>query len=65
MNILCILFGHKPREHDYSGGEYMQVSIGAVDGIGRVHATLRARCPRCGVIYRAGQIHVPDAKGLK
>jgi len=62
MSILCALFGHKPRQHDYSGGEYMRVNVGATDGIGRVHATLYAKCARCEEEYRAGQIHVPKIK---
>lgn len=59
MNILCAIFGHKANEHVYSGGEYMKVRPGAIDGIGREHATLYACCPRCGAEYRAGQIHRP------
>lgn len=58
MSILCKLFGHKSREHDYSGGEYMRMGRGAIDGIGREHATLYAHCPRCEKKYRAGQIHL-------
>lgn len=58
MNILCKLFGHKSSEHDYSGGEYMRLARGAIDGVGREHATLYARCPRCEKKYRAGQIHL-------
>ena len=59
MSILCAIFGHRDREDDYSGGEYMNVIIGAIDGIGRKHATLYATCPRCGNSYRAGMIHLP------
>lgn len=62
MSLLCVLFGHKSREDDYSGGEYMRVRLGAIDGIERQHATLIATCPRCGTEYRAGQIHVPKLK---
>ncbi len=58
MNILCWMFGHKSLEHVYSGGEYMRQRVGATDGIGRVHVTLTAHCPRCGVWHRAGQIHL-------
>ena len=59
MSVICRFFGHRPRENDYSGGEYMRALPGAIDGIGREHATLYATCPRCGVSYRAGQIHLP------
>lgn len=62
MSILCILFGHKSREGDHSGGEYMRVRIGPTDGIGRIHCSLEADCPRCGVKYIAGQIHLPKGK---
>lgn len=54
----CSVFGHKPHECTYSGEEYMRVVPGAIDGIGREHATLYARCPRCSSHYRAGQIHL-------
>lgn len=59
MSILCAIFGHRDRENDYSGGEYMNVITGAIDGIGREHATLYATCPRCDNSYRAGMIHLP------
>lgn len=60
MSILCKLFGHKPHEHTYSGGEYFRIStFRQIDGIGRIHATLYAKCARCGAEYRAGQIHLP------
>lgn len=58
MSILCRLFGHKSNEHVYDGGEYMRIRTGAIDGIGREHATLFATCPRCVQEYRAGQIHL-------
>lgn len=58
MSILCKLFGHKSSEHVYSGGEYMKVCRDTIDGIGREHARLYARCPRCEKTYRAGMIHL-------
>jgi hypothetical protein len=60
LGIPCRLFGHKPQEETYSGAEYMEVSPGAIDGIGREHATLHAKCARCNKKYRAGQIHLPE-----
>ncbi len=59
MSLLCLLFGHKSRENDFSGGEYMRIRNRLIDGIGREHATLHANCPRCGNQYRAGMIHLP------
>jgi hypothetical protein len=60
MSILCALFGHKSNEDVYDGGQYVRIgSPQVVDGIGRHHATLYARCPRCGREYRAGSIHIP------
>jgi hypothetical protein len=59
-NILCTLFGHKSLEGVYSGAEYMRVLPTTIDGIGREHADLYARCPRCGCSYRAGRIHRPN-----
>lgn len=58
-NPLCAVFGHRSREHDYSGGEYMRAELRAVDSMGIDHATLVARCPRCGDEYRAGALHLP------
>lgn len=63
MSILCAIFGHKSHEHTFSGAEYMHIKVGPIDGIGRVHATLYAICPRCGQRHRAGAIHLPKQKG--
>jgi len=57
MNLLCEIFGHKSNERVFSGGEYMTAREGTHDGIGRIHYTLYAQCPRCSATYRAGQIH--------
>lgn len=63
MNLLCKLFGHKPPQYGahlgLGGSEYMDVKIYATDGIGRVHAYLMGRCPRCEQMYDVGKIHVP------
>jgi hypothetical protein len=60
MNLFCHLFGHKPQEGVYSGAEYMRWgSWGTVDGIGRDHRSLEAKCARCEKRYTAGKIHMP------
>lgn len=60
MGILCGLFGHKTNERVYSGAEYVDVVFGPIDGIGREHATLYGKCPRCEGRYRIGQMHRPQ-----
>lgn len=64
MSILCKLFGHQPPvygQHRGSGGsEYMNVHVFTTDGIGRVHAYIDGRCPRCEATYNVGKIHVPQ-----
>src|ERR1700751_5760424 len=59
--LICKMFGHKSTENIYSGAEYMDIRPGAIDSIGREHATLWGRCPRCGVRHRVGQVHRPHA----
>lgn len=59
MNILCRIFGHKTNEGIYSGAEYMRITWRSTDGIGREHAGLMAKCPRCGQQYGAGSVHLP------
>lgn len=61
MSILCALFGHKSMEGIYSGGEYCTVRPTSIDGIGREHAELHGRCPRCGTEHVVGRIHRPLA----
>ncbi len=69
MNIICKIFGHRSMEHIHSGGEYMTIRPTSIDGIGREHATLYGRCPRCGVEHRVGAAHRPpqwfDGKSRK
>jgi hypothetical protein len=67
MSLLCVLVGHKPpvyaKKGWYSPGEeYADVHVGAVDGIGRVHAEVTAKCARCGAEFIVCRIHVPDVQ---
>lgn len=64
MSILCAVFGHKPPVYAAKGWwspgeEYGRVKVGAVDGIGRVHAKVVADCARCGTEFCVARIHVP------
>lgn len=61
MNILCTLFGHQPPVYTEGGygGQYMAVLPHGIDGIGREHADVKAKCPRCGELYKVGMIHLP------
>lgn len=67
MNILCALFGHSPpvyrKKGWYSPGEeYGYVVVGAVDGIGRVHANIRGVCARCETEFTVCRVHLPEVK---
>ena len=62
MKTLCKIFGHKSREDDRDGSEYMRVVPQEIDGMGVEHAELIATCPRCGDSYRAGRIRLPRAR---
>lgn len=60
MSLFCRLFGHKPQEGVWSGAEYMRWgNWGAIDGIGRDHRSLEAKCARCEKRYTAGKVHMP------
>lgn len=60
MNIICKLLGHKIRPGHYGYGErYLDVTVGPVDGIDRVHADLHTECERCGTRFKVGKIHLP------
>jgi hypothetical protein len=61
MSLLCKWFGHVPAYGygDIPGYGYFEVSIGPMDGVGRIHANLYTHCERCGTRYRIGMIHVP------
>lgn len=39
---------------------YMIIEGGAVDGIGRQHCTLKAKCDTCGKWVRVGMIHMKE-----
>ena len=59
MNILCCMFGHRSMDGIYGGAQYHTVHGSDVDGIGRVHLRLYAKCPRCGKHFASGVIHQP------
>lgn len=67
MNIICLIFGHRPAFGWYhsEGNGYFDVECGAVDGVGRQHATLYIRCERCSKKYQVGKIHIPEIVQLK
>ena len=67
MNLLCILFGHKPPVYAKTGwwtpGEqYAKVKVGVIDGIGRVHGEVNAPCARCSKEFTVALIHIPQLK---
>ena len=71
MKILCGLFGHKAPVYAEKGWwspgqEYARVDSDLqVDGTGRVHAKVNAKCPRCGEEYKICRIHLPDVRVAK
>ena len=60
MAFLCKLLGHKipPGYHGY-GKKYLNVRVGPVDGIDRIHADLTTECERCNTEFQVGKIHLP------
>jgi hypothetical protein len=63
MKILCHLVGHQPPVYStpgwYSpGNEYGWLVPGAVDGIGRQHALVKAKCARCGKDFTVARVHL-------
>lgn len=65
MSLFCKLFGHKPQQDVWSGAEYMRWgNWGTIDGIGREHRSLTARCARCNQHYNAGKVHLPHSMVL-
>lgn len=58
--VLCWLFYHRTHGDRFSGAEYMTITTRVVDGIGRVHAEIKAPCARCGKTFRVGQVHMPE-----
>ena len=63
-NIICKIVGHQPPVYNeggwYSPGEeYATLSIGARDGVGRMHARVIADCARCGKEFTVARVHVP------
>ena len=63
MNVLCNLFGHRApiygANKGWGGGEYCKLSLGTVDGIGRVHCGVHGDCPRCGKTYLVARTYLP------
>lgn len=66
MNILCKIFGHKPPVYAKKGWfspgeEYAKVEKNIItDGIGRKHAVIKSKCPRCGIEFKLCRIHLPN-----
>ncbi len=62
--MLCRLFGHQPEPgyyRDSKGGDcygYLEVEKYVVDGIGRRHACVYAKCRWCGKRYQVGYIYL-------
>ena len=58
----CIDFGHKHLNgEEFLGGRdaYFTITHIVLDGIGRYHAYLEAKCLRCGKNFRVGMVHLP------
>jgi hypothetical protein len=64
VNLICKLFGHRPRfgYASIEGAGYFKVKSTVTDGIGRVHASLITECHRCGVVYQVGMLHLPQQR---
>jgi hypothetical protein len=57
--LLCWLFGHKLPKGYAGGRPYLEPYGGSVDGIGREHWRLYARCPRCEQKWHVVNVHGP------
>ena len=51
-HIICRLFGHTP-------GLFHKIRLVGYDVTGKLHATLHAKCSRCGERYQSGNVHIP------
>jgi hypothetical protein len=70
MRFICKLVGHQPPVYAKSGWyspgqEYGRLELGAVDGIGRQHATVVGDCARCGKQFRLARVHVPNTEAMR
>lgn len=68
MNWLCRLVGHKPPVYAAKGWrspgeEYGSLVRDTEDGIGRVHAEVRADCARCSREFMVARVHLPRQQG--
>ena len=62
MKLMCFFFGHKMPK-GYAGGKpYLNLSVGVIDGIGRIHGTIMAKCDRCGDCFDVCHVHIPELK---
>jgi len=62
MSLLCNIFGHRPYHtvnYRNPGSEYGVLSLGPVDGIDRMHCTVKTECARCGKMFEVVKIHLP------
>lgn len=57
MKLLCLLFGCRS-----CATEYGQAYRCGIDGIGREHAYVKARCIRCDRWFVVSCIHMPRRK---
>ena len=64
--LICAVVGHRPAfgYRNREGEGYFSTKFFAVDGTGRVHASLHCVCERCHRVYQVGMIHVPTLDQL-
>lgn len=56
--LMCRIFGHKAPKYGNQPA-YGRVRPGTIDGVGREHANVIARCDRCDTEYVIIKIHLP------
>lgn len=59
MNLNCKLFGHVMPKGYAGDPPYLEARGGSVDGIGREHWSLYARCDRCDDKFHVANVHGP------
>ena len=58
MKFLCKVAGHTVPKSG-NGPTYMTVKRQGIDNLGTEHAAIETTCPRCGVGWTVGLLHLP------
>ncbi len=59
MNFMCLMHGHALPVGYGETPPYLEAEGGHIDGIGREHWRLFAKCRRCDERYQVANVHGP------